>query len=58
MMTQIVLPRLIYLGWWAHLFILERWGCFLVWGVWIPSCMPLEGIDRIWEFWVVTSGPR
>jgi hypothetical protein len=36
-----------FLGWWPLLFNLEWWGYFLVWGVWFPSCLPLEGIDRI-----------
>jgi hypothetical protein len=43
---------------WVHLFILERWGCFLVRGVWFPSHMLLEGTDRIQEFWALASGPR
>jgi hypothetical protein len=46
-MMRIILPRLVYLFWWANLFSLERWGCFLVWGVWFPSRMPLEGTDHI-----------
>jgi hypothetical protein len=45
-MTQII-TEISFLGWWAHLFSLERWGCFLVWGVWFPNRMPLEAIDRI-----------
>jgi hypothetical protein len=58
MMTHIILSRLVYLGWWAHLFSLERWGCFLVPGVCFPNHMPQEGTDRIQQFWAVTDGPR
>jgi hypothetical protein len=43
------------LSWWPHLFSLERWGCFLVLGVWFPNHLPLEGTDRIRMFWVITG---
>jgi hypothetical protein len=36
-----------FLGWWARLFSLWRWGCFLVWGVWFLSRVPLKGTGRM-----------
>jgi hypothetical protein len=44
------------LSWWPHLFSLERWGCFLIRGVWFSSRLPMEETDRIRKFWVVTDG--
>jgi hypothetical protein len=35
-----------FLGWWPLLFSLEWWGRFLVWGVWFPSRLLLEGTDH------------
>jgi hypothetical protein len=29
---------------------LERFACFLVWGVWFPSRVPLEGTNHVQEF--------
>jgi hypothetical protein len=31
-------------------FSLEWWDRFLVWGVWFPSHLPLEGTDHIQNF--------
>jgi hypothetical protein len=39
-----------FLGWWPLLFSLEWWSCFLVWGVWFPNHLPLEGTNRIQNF--------
>jgi hypothetical protein len=39
-------------------FSLECWGRSLVWGVWFPSHLPLEGTDLIQKFWAITDGPR
>jgi hypothetical protein len=35
------------------LFSQEWWGHFLVWGVWFPSRLTLEGNRPYLEFWVV-----
>jgi hypothetical protein len=39
-----------FLDWWPLLFSLEWWDHFLIQGVWFPSHLPLEGIDRIKNF--------
>jgi hypothetical protein len=36
-----------FLGGWAFLFSLEWWDLYMVWGVWLPSHLPLEGVDHI-----------
>jgi hypothetical protein len=34
-------------GGWPLLFSLEWWGPYMVRGVWLPSRLPVEGVDRI-----------
>jgi hypothetical protein len=36
-----------FLGGWLLVFSLEWWGLYTVWGEWLPSHLPLEGVDRI-----------
>jgi hypothetical protein len=38
---------LVCLGGWPPFFSLEWWGLYMVWGVWLPNSLPLEGVDRI-----------
>jgi hypothetical protein len=36
-----------FLGGWPLLFSLEWWGLYTIWGVWLSSRLPLEGVDHI-----------
>jgi hypothetical protein len=44
---MLITSRISFLGGWHLLFSLEWRGLYLVWGVWFPSHLLLEGIDRI-----------
>jgi hypothetical protein len=50
-MWQVTL-RISLFRWWPLLFIMECGELYMLWGVWLPSRLPLEGVDRI-----CTHGP-
>jgi hypothetical protein len=41
---------LVLFRWVAHPLQPRVVGPYLVWGVWFPNCLPLEGTDRIQDF--------
>jgi hypothetical protein len=45
---------------WTLFFSLELWVLFLIWGVWFPSHLPLEGTEHIKNFgpYPVTHGTQ